>query len=447
VPWLALHLWLLARAARLRTAPAFAAAGVALGLALASWHAMSFVATLGAACAFAWFVRTGENPLRLRGAWALPAVLAAFGLAVPVLRHTLFLLSLPMLAGIALAAAAAFEARGSLSRAGRAAVALGVLAAGVGAGLAVARLGGGGFAEYSHVFELAVAKLRFLGRLPESPLRLSFEARLLWQGPFETASVRELFSGGVVGAVLACVAICAAAPGWCRGRGDGGFHVLVAFATVAALAGWGIRRNLVLPALLTPVVAAAWLARTAAAPRAAWAAGLLLAQALLFGGVMSGRQSLWYFPVQQDELASAVRFVRAELRDDGAVVSDFVTSPAILAGTRHPIVLQPKYESRETRRRIRELLDAAYHGSPEDLGAFLRRYQASYLLVDREQLWSLRYVAGLPWDLPGPAPGSAAAALLSQDPAVFGAVPGLRLLYRSPHPSDLMRLYAVEPRG
>lgn len=445
VPWLAIHLWLLARAARVRRAPAFAAAAAALGLALASWHAMSFFAALGAGCAFAWFLRTGENPLRVGGALALPAVLAAFGLAVPVLRHTLFLLSLPMLAVVALAAAAAFEARVSPSRAGRAAVALGVLAAGAGAGLVLARLGSGGFAEYSHVFELAVAKLRFLGRLPENPLRLSFEARLLWQGPFETASVRELFSGGMVGAVLTCVAACAAAPGWWRGRGDGGFHALVAFAVAAALAGWGIRRNLVLPALLGPVVAAAWLARTGAAPRAAWMAGLLLAQALLFAGVMSGRQSVWYFPVQQEELASAVRFVRAELGDDGAVASDFVTSGAILAGTRHPIVLQPKYESRETRRRIRELLDAVFHGSPDDLRAFLDRYDARYLLVDRELLWSLRYVAGLPWDLPGPAPGSAAAALLSRDPAVFGSIAGLRLRYRSPHASDLMRLYEREP--
>lgn len=445
LPWFSLHLWLLARAARRRTPGAIALAAVALGLALASWHAMLFVATLEMACVFAWFLRTGENPVASRHGWVSIAVLALFAAGVPVLRATGFWLSLPMqwLAALALSALAA-------RRLGHASLGARAVALGAWAGLLLAawlagRAGLGSLAEYSHVFELMWAKLRWLGRLPEDPALLSFDARLLWQGPFETASIRELFSGFLVGMVFTCVAACAALSGWWRGRGEGAWHVLVAFAASTCLVAWLVRRNLVLPALVTPAIAVALLARAPLQPRAPWIAGLAAAQALLFAGVMSGRQSLWYFPVQQDELANVVHFVRHQLPSEGAIASDFVNSPALLAGTRHPIVLQPKYESAATRRRIERLLTTVFHGSLDDLRALLAEWRCRYLLVDRQTLWQMRYVAGLRLDTSHPLPGTAAESLLSDDPAVFAALPGLALVYRSRLPSEMMRLYEIQP--
>ena len=41
--------------------------------------------------------------------------------------------------------------------------------------------------EYRHVVEFFLAKLRFLGELPKDPSRLTFDVRLLWQGPFATS--------------------------------------------------------------------------------------------------------------------------------------------------------------------------------------------------------------------------------------------------------------------
>jgi hypothetical protein len=444
LPWFALHLWLLARAARLRTPAAFVLAALPAGLALASWHAASFLVALEAACLFAWFVRTGENPLAVRHAWLVPAGLLAFGACVPVLRHTVFALSLPMQLAFGLGAAAAVERLRPGSRALRVCAGTAGFAVAFVAALGLGRLGLGGMSEYSHVFELAAAKLAHLGRLPDDPACLSFEARLLWQGPFETASVRELFSGCVVGMVLVCVAACQALPGLVRGRGEGRWHALVLFALGATLAAWGVRRLLVVPALIAPVVAVTLLARLCVPSRIAWIAGLALAQALLFAGVMSQRQSVWYFPVQQAELANVVHHVRLHVPREGAVAADFVTASAVLAGTGHPIVLQPKYESRETRARIEAFLHAFFLGSPADLRAFLERYRARYLLVDRQTLWLLRYVAGLPLSTPRPLAGSPAEAFLSEDPRVFADVPGYRLLYRSPLPSDMMRLYELQ---
>jgi hypothetical protein len=443
LPWFALHLWLLARAARLRTPGAFVLAAIPAGLALASWHATSFLVALEAACLFAWFVRTGENPLAVRHAWLVPGVLLAFGAGVPVLRHTVFVLSLPMQLALGLGAAALVERLRPGSRGLRVGAGIAGFTVALGAALGLARIGLGGMSEYSHVFELAAAKLVHLGRLPDDPARLSFQARLLWQGPFETASVRELFSGCVVGTLLLCVAACQALPDFVRGRGEGRWHALVLFALGGALAAWGVRRLLVVPALVAPVVAVVLLARLRVPSRGAWIAGLALAQALLFAGVMPQRQSVWYFPVQQAELANVVHHVRLHLPREGAVAADFVTASAVLAGTGHPIVLQPKYESRETRARIEAFLHAFFLGSPADLRAFLDRYQARYLLVDRQTLWLLRYVAGLPLSAARPRAGSAAEVFLSEDPRVFAEVPGYRLLYRSELPSDMMRLYEL----
>jgi hypothetical protein len=374
----------------------------------------------------------------------VPAVLLAFGAFVPVLRHTVFALSLPMQLAFGLGAAALVERLRPGSRALRVGAGIAGVAVALAAALGLARIGLGGMSEYAHVFELAAAKVVHLGRLPDDPARLSFDARLLWQGPFETASVRELFSGSVVGTVLLCVAVCQALPDFVRGRrGEGRWHALLLFALGGALAAWGVRRLLVAPALVAPVVAVVLLARLRVPSRGAWIAGLALAQALLFAGVMSQRQSVWYFPVQQTELANVVHHVRLHVPREGAVAADFVTASAVLAGTGHPIVLQPKYESRETRARIEGFLHAFFLGSPADFRAFLDRFQARYFLVDRQTLWLLRYVAGLPLSATRPGAGSAAEVFLSEDPRVFAEVPGYRLLYRSELPSDMMRLYEL----
>ena len=128
LPFFALHLWLLARAVRVRSAVSIALAAVALVLALSTWHAMRFFVTLEAACVVAWFLRTGENPLAARRAWILPAILAAGALLVPVLLAKWFVLSFVMQAvaahgarRVARAARGARAERTPRARAGRAA--------------------------------------------------------------------------------------------------------------------------------------------------------------------------------------------------------------------------------------------------------------------------------------------------------------------------------------
>jgi len=447
LPWFALHLWLALRAARLGTPASFALAGAAAGLAAATWHAMGFVLGIEAACLLAWFLRSGQNPFATPRSWILLATLAVFALAVPVLREKQFLLSLPMQIALALLAEALLARRWPLGKLAQGLAVLAVWGALLALGLTLARASGGGLADYSHVYAMMKDKIVRLGVLPADPRELSFESRLLWSGPFQTGTWRDLTQGETFGAALLAVALFVFAPGWLRGRGDARELLVVLFALAASVAAWLVQRLFVLPGMVTPVVAALVLRR--ARPRSlGWglmSAGVL-GQAAYVAILSAGYVNPWYWPPQRiAELARTIDAVEAHVPAGEAVAADFVNSTAILAHTRRPIVLQPKYETVRSRRRSEAFLTTFFHGTPEDLRALLASWRCRYLLVDRGLLWyTFGYAAGVPGTQDRPSPGTAAEVLMSSDARVLESVPGYRLLYRSSREFDVFRLFALE---
>jgi len=459
LPWFALHLWLLARAARRRTAASFVACGLALLAALATWHAMGFVVALEAAVVLAWFLRGGANPLAVGGAWLVPAVAAAGSFAVPALRAKFAVLSLPMQIAFGLLAAALFQR----VRPGRplAARAIGVLGVGTAAGAAHAasRLLGGGMGDYSHVFELMAAKVRWLGELPADPGLLDFEARLLWQGPFVTGSVAGLLQGLTVAAPALAWLIVRHVPTWARGRGEVRAAWLAAFCAAALAVAWLVDRTQVVIGMAAPAALAVACGAIASRPwrRAAVAASLLVATAFM-ALFVSRHRILWYGAERTFRdgrvaweahpharaLPPLLSWIERSLPPDAAIAADMVTSTALLAHTRRPILLQPKYESAESRRRIEEFLDAWYHRTPADLASWLERHRARHLVVHAGFLGpGSLYLAGLRDDgSERPGAGSSAAAFLGR-PA---GVPGFRLLHPAPFELDdaLFRVYELE---
>jgi hypothetical protein len=525
VPWFVLHLWLLARAARVRTSSAIVLAAIPLGIALATWHASSFFFTLEAACVVAWFLRSGENPFDAPRAAIFAAVLVLVGALVPVLSNTLFVLSLPMqwMAGM-LAASWLWRGR-DLGRVRRALIACAAAAAALLAAFGVSKLVHGGWTEYSHVFGLLWQKVIHFGRLPADPRELPFEVRLMWQGPFDTLDL----GWGIEQIGFAALFIAPAAAwtwrAWSertartskservltgsefdpraparerttqrseleartfeservstRSKLDGAQDSrvlpfeshdasfltsrrrdtsLVASLLVLSLPiAWLIERTILLPGILLPVIGACWLARMTRPVRAvALALALLAIQALCFDAFIREHRISWYRPPQrQQEIAALVASVREIVPEGEAIASDFMNSTAILAHTRHPIVLQPKYEFRRSRERAEKFLRAFFEGTPQSLRRLvLDEFHCRYLLIDRFTLGYLsRYTAGIPRTTSELAPGSAAAVFLGQEQNVLEHVPGYRLLYRSPpeivqsdgSPTDFFRLYELEP--
>ena len=453
LPWFALHLFLLARAARVRSPAAILLATIALGVAISTWHATSFLFALEVACAFAWFLRTGSNPLRARHAWIVPATLLAFGFAVPVLRHTAFALSLPMQMLLALLAAAVWPRR---------LVAVGAWLALAGAAWLGARIPGSGLGEYGHVFALVAAKVSHLGVLPADPGSLPIEARMMWQGPFATLSPATGLRLLGIGLLAIAPALALALRAARRGRevdADGRIVLLAAFACVSIPVAWLVERTVLLPGFLLPAVAGWALARRPSVrpflPLLALAA--VLAQGIAGVRYLSGRPLSWYSPLQVAEIRALVEAIPARVPEGEAIAADFVNSTAILAHTGHGIVFQPKWETKRSRERAAEFLTTFFRGTPAAMRKLLRdRYDCRYVVFDRFTLGILqasRYVAGIPADWSGLPLDSCAAVFLSQDEEALAGVPGYRLLYRSPpsirqsdgSPADFFRLYELLP--
>ena len=457
VPWFVLHLWLLARASRLRTATSAVLAAIPLGIALSTWHATSFFFTIEAVCVLAWFLRTRENPFTAPGAGLFVAVLAAFGALVPVLRSTLFVLSLPMqwMAGMLVAARWA-RTRGTRRVAIACAASLFVAA------LVVSSLIQGGLAQYSHVFGLVWQKLLHFGRLPEDPRELPFEVRLMWQGPFDTLDPAWGLQLLGVSAVFIAPAAAWAWSAWrnptsaTHGRRVE-IALVASFLVISLPIAWLIERTILLPGILLPVVAACAISRVRQPVRAsALAIAALLIQALLFATFVREHRISWYRPPQrQREIAALVAHIPELVPEGAAIASDFMNSTAILAHTGHPIVLQPKYEFRRSRERAERFFHAFFEGPPDDLRELvIGEFRARYLLIDRYTLGFLsRYAAGIPRGRSELVPGTAAAVFLSQNADRLEHVPGYRLLYRSPpdivqsdgSPTDFFRLYELDP--
>jgi hypothetical protein len=313
------------------------------------------------------------------------------------------------------------------------------------------------------VFGLLWEKARHLGQLPADPNELPFEVRLMWQGPFDTL---DLAWGAVLvgaGIVFVVPAIAWLVRDWrdvaaahANGRSRE-VTLLCALLVISLPIAWWIERTVVIPGMLLPVVGACALQRWRNATTAAvLAIGVLVVQAIVFERFRRTHEISWYRPPhRQAELAELVRRVPELVPDGAPIAADFMNSTALLAHTRHPAVLQPKYEFRRSRERAEHFLRAFFAGTPDELRRLLLgEFRCRYLLVDRFTLGYLSsYTAGLPRGTRTFAAGTAAAALLSQDAHELESVPGFRLVYRSPSwirqsngsPADFYRLYEIAP--
>lgn len=443
-PLLVLHLALVARAARVRTPASVAIAVAALAGALSTWHAAGFFASLEAAVALALLARDGRSPLALRGGWLAPAILAATTLAVPFLRHAGAVFSFP----VAVAAGLWLAARTTTARGARI-VAFGATAAVLGLGAWIVRVDVAG--AYGHVFALLAAKIRHMGLRPSESAGLGADVRILWQGPFETPDLAHAVQALSLAGILAI-----ASAVWALRARDGRIGATVALFALSLGAAWLAERALVLPALIAPALVAWAAARLARGTT--FLAAATAAQALLCTLWLASYRNPWYHAPEQRqaEIRWMVQAVERHVPPGEAVAADFMTSTAILAHTGRPIVFSPKWEAREPRRRATDLVDSFHHASPAEFRRLIvDRYRARWLVVDRFTLGYLaRWSAGLPSGSFDALPGTAAAALLSQDEAVLDSIPGYELIARSPasilqsngRPTDFYRLYRLGER-
>jgi len=449
-PLFALHLWLAARALRRQGAASGLLAGVSLGLACASWHAMGMVAAVEALAIFTWFLHSGHNPFAHRGGRFALLGMAVVTLLVPALWAKGAILSLPLQLAGGLTLAGLFA--GARPRPWQVGCALSGAALLLVASVALGTWLGTG-QDLRHVLDVLVAKISHLGIRPADPGLLSFDARMMWQGPFRTLGLTEAWRGFQVCLLLLPLLLVVEKLRFLRRRGSDlqrTLHLGLLFTLVAA---WLVARMAVLAGLLLPVLLVHLGQRSSAVgPKVGHLLGvaaLLFWQLVGFGSWLGRNEVPWYAEVRPAEVRAMLEAVDEHVPAGAPVAADFMSSTAILAHTRRPIVMQPKWESAPSRERVGLFWDALYNGSPADLSRLLReRWRTDHILIDRRTLWwnrDSRYLAGLGEEAPRPLPGTAAAALLASGEPL--EIEGYRLLWHGPGAmgeGDRYRLYALE---
>ena len=403
MPWLAMHLYAMARAWRLRTSGSIVWAAVAMVLAAATWHAMGFMLTIEAAAVLAWHLRSGENPMGVRRAWLFPLVVATSCVLIPVLRSKGFMFSIPMLIIAGLGVSAIVERKEWLGAKSARWTALATIAVLVpSAGFLSSALFGAAN-DYSHVFELMSAKATHMGQLPEDPRLLGFDVRLLWQGPFNTPTWEYFSSALGIGILALPFAAIAGIWGWFKLEGERPQQVLFAFLLGGAVAAVLVQRTVVLPTLIAPVILALALQRIPLVPlRAVLIVGGLAWQLQGFSQWLTSYTIPWYMPADRNtELAEVLRWVEENVPEHEPIASDFATSTAVLAHAGNPMLVQPKYETATSRRRIETFTAAFAKGSLQEYRELLADNDCRYVLTNFYFWRSNFYLMGFPRPEPG----------------------------------------------
>jgi hypothetical protein len=413
VPLILLALWLSVLVLRREQGPSArwlpalpALAALAWTAALASWHLTQFLFVLWVgALTLVWLRRPGllhDAPgHRAMGVGLM--VLVAGGLIVPVLRAKLVVLSPAMCALYGLALATWIDGSRRKHRMTFFAVTLLALAC----GWALS----GAHGEYGHVYELFFAKLRFGGVKPDDPSRLTWEARSLWEGPFNNASWSEWWRSLQWCGPLALVAMARA---WRRDRRTPERVVFIVFVVVLALFAWMVIRYFTFLGFAVAVLAAGAGAGLDRRQRVAWA---FLAMFVLSWQLVSlDLNPMSRVGPKPSEYRPLVNWIREHTALDAVLLAHISEGPVLLAHTGRPIVVHSKFENKAVRDRFREHL-AAMYGTEDDLYGFCEKHGVQYVVVDLPSYLmkgkdSRRYKA----DRLGPLPADCVVRLMDERP-------------------------------
>jgi hypothetical protein len=253
---------------------------------------------------------------------------------------------------------------------------------------------------YAHFAELLWAKVRYLNTKPLDPALLTFDQRILWVPGLNSATwrlTRALFPGMLwLSLVLvpfgACRSEFRSNPEigqylWLFGASlvtyaiFARFHVFVALFAVICI-GWGLaglmaRFPRLKPAALVCVMAVA----------------AMEAHGVLGRPERWGRTGVYY-----DELQELTEWLQTHVAPE-PVLANFGVSGSILAYGGCPIVLHPKFESPQARRRVQEYAYIMFTGTERSLREWACRYGAEYLVYSMGEFASvgqeqqMRYMA------------------------------------------------------
>ncbi len=348
------------------------------GLALCAWDLVQFYLML----LLAWgLVESVRGRMAKEDLWTravpLMAVLLAAGLRNPYLRAHGFLISPAMMLGWGMLLAGAPVAQRQ-----RMATRIVLGAAPVLLGLVLAQYY---LPAYGHFGSLLWAKLRFLNIRPADPAKLTFEQRILWAPALNSTSWALLWQWFPFLLVLTAGAVWALIRATVRNRCDCPDFPPLLFFLLASLAAFILFfRFHVWLAVFASALVGLWAGQLEACG-GRWSRGLAMAL-LAFGWVVEAVQP-WLGPLQRPHrdfdapeakkwagplfwgrpnvYAAETEALMDHLRKFDApepVLANFGISAGIAAYGGCPVVLHPKFESADIRRKVQEYGEALFKG-------------------------------------------------------------------------------------
>ena len=347
--------------------------------ALAAWHVSHLYLSVFVGAIAVFHLSGRELPRR---AFAILAGgLAVASVALPVLRAKHYFLSPPLMLVYALLLCrwrlpAVLDRRGRLRSAA-------VLFAFAAAGFLAQRTLG----DDTHVLDLMIGKLRFLGELPDDSRRLSFEAKSMWTGPFLSPSGRDVlyyfWSLNLLGPLsVGWIALRAR-----RGEAADAERWTALFAVVFyGLFLLTVRLHVfAIFFMVLPLGALATLPgrATRLAARAACGAGLL------FQCYFLGRHRIDPARPPLEPTSELLSYLQTATPADSVILSGYEMGPSIALYSERAVVLHSKFESTPLRDKVESFYRALY-GREEDLAAFGRRHRARYFVYQTYMALQLR---------------------------------------------------------
>lgn len=374
------------------------ASGAFLYAAMASWHMTQFVFFVEMVLAALLAIIGSPDRGLARALLPMVGVMAFGGLTLPTLRAQGFLMSMPFMSGLAAWAAAAWGARGG-SRAARGFIWMAPL-------FAAAVWGRLHNVEYSHVYHLIAAKIRWLNEMPDDPAKLGWETAVMWTSSFVRADWRgtwkfmgPLLLAGSAGFVWRLFHF----KSWTAREKSfalltvafGALYILISrmdcFIVFSAAVYAG---GLAAPAFLALKVSyeAPPVKKKGGQPPSPpwsprWRNIAVLSAALVLAGmnVLGFSQRLSTGAAPPGLLLDLLKTVRRELPPQAVVLTDFPLGPSILAFTDRAIVLHSKFETKGIRENIR-LFEEGLFKDEESFWNYCRKNKASHFIYSTSML-------------------------------------------------------------
>jgi len=261
-------------------------------------------------------------------------------------------------------------------------------------------LAAGQMGEYSHVFQLLLSKIRFLGAKPDDPNLVPYQARLIWFGPFSSPGIFSILIAFGLTPLLGLIGACLEV------RKSGLRSLPILFFFFAFLLGYLliIRLEIFLYPFLLLMIGIL-LTNTKKSFLQYLFLVIIIPEFIkpvfysqIYQRYLPRLASEWESRIGAigDEFDRIIEWFKRNTHKDEAVLGYIDVSAMILSRSGNPIVLEPIYELSKARERVRRYLGLLYENEGKFV-SILRKRDIDYVLYDRGFLLddsksSLRYI-------------------------------------------------------